>query len=125
MKFSVCYIIIILFCISCEDNSSKNHITFSEKEIKINDAVFGKNNPINFMIYNNSNDQLKIDEISSGCSCSSPSLEKRIIKPTDSAQVKVIYRPNLIGPDMQVITIKSNFNPEGDLIIIKAVVKDL
>lgn len=118
-KFSV--VVVFFSCTSIVEPT----FVVSLDEVYLNNAVMGKNNIIQFMVYNQGNATLKIEGIESGCKCTTPKVEHLQIEPGDSTKVEVIYRPSLSGPDMQTVTLWSNSKGSPHLITIKAMVQDL
>lgn len=104
-------------------NKEDESLFFSEKNINLK-AKFGENNLISFKIYNKGKDKVIIKQIYSSCSCSRPTINKRNILPLDSAVVNVVYRPGMIGTDMQIITVISDLNDQPKDFIIRANVTD-
>jgi len=114
----------LLVSCSTEATSGKHHVAFSTKEMKLYDAKFGTDNVVHFTVYNHGEGHLTIKKVQTGCSCSKPKIEKREVPPNDSSVVTVVYRPKILGPDMQNISVYTNAAEEPYELVLRAKVRE-
>jgi len=123
-KFTIFFIWLSLVSCSPRTASEKSHVAFSTREIKLFDAKFGMDNVFHFTIYNRGEGKLTIKKIQTGCSCSMPKIEKREVPPNDSTIVTVVYRPKVLGPDMQHISVYTSVAEEPYELVMRAKVRE-
>jgi len=116
----------LLLVLSCSTEAAleKSHVVFSTKEMKLPNAKFGSDNVVHFTVYNRGKERLTIKKILTGCSCSKPKIEKREVPPNDSSVVTVVYRPKILGPDMQNISVYTNATEEPYELVLRAKVRE-
>jgi len=114
----------LLVSCSTEATSERGRVEFSTKEMRLSDAKFGTDNVVHFTIYNRGEGNLTIKKVQTGCSCSKPKIEKREIPPNDSSVVTVVYRPKILGPDMQNISVYTSAAEEPYELFLRAKVRE-
>ena len=77
----------------------------------------GDNGECVFMVTNNGNSPLIISTCKGSCGCTVPQCPKEAIPPGGSAEIKVKYNTNRVGPINKSVTITSNASNEPRKVI--------
>ncbi len=120
----LCGIIILTFCISCNNtNSEKAEIKFSRDtfffyNIRKGDSAVGV-----FNFTNIGNADLEIIKLGTSCGCTNAYMSNNRIKPNEKGQIFATYHSNEdLGNIVKTIIVESNTKPVLHVLYIKGVV---
>lgn len=122
----MCFIVFQM--LSCGKQYPKNEEELSiEFEKTVHDFKTIKMNSINnaqFKFLNKSNLPVKIEKIITSCSCTSAEWDKNEVISNKFGLIKVKYKPNYIGPFVNIIDVYFKDSNSPQKILIKGIVKD-
>jgi hypothetical protein len=77
-------------------------------EVELGEINFDSTHSIYYSLQNTGSSDLVIDTVTTSCGCSVPELSKKVIRPLDSAFVKVNFKPVDTGAFAKSLVIRSN-----------------
>lgn len=121
-KYSFVIIAGLLLIYSCMEANYKNTkpiLSFDSQIIDVGTFKPGKSFEGKFLIRNTGSGNLKIEEITTDCSCTIAEKPENPIAPNDSAYIMYSLHPNIIGFFQQKVIIKNNSEANPVLFVLR------
>ncbi|MFN5209602.1 MAG: DUF1573 domain-containing protein [Bacteroidota bacterium] len=126
--FSLSFLLISAFALKAQDNAGNANpnaaeITFTSDVIDYGTIEHNADGNRAFTFKNTGKEPLIITNCQGSCGCTVPTWPKEPIKPGASAEIKVKYATDRVGPFEKTITVTSNAKTASKILRIKGNVK--
>lgn len=126
--FSLSFLLISAFALKAQDNAANANpnaaeITFTSDVIDYGTIEHNADGNRAFTFKNTGKEPLIITNCQGSCGCTVPTWPKEPIKPGASAEIKVKYATDRVGPFEKTITVSSNAKTASKILRIKGTVK--
>ncbi|MFN4854894.1 MAG: DUF1573 domain-containing protein [Bacteroidota bacterium] len=126
--FSLSFLLISAFALKAQDNAGNANpnaaeITFTSDVIDDGTIEHNADGNRAFTFKNTGKEPLIITNCQGSCGCTVPTWPKEPIKPGASAEIKVKYATDRVGPFEKTITVTSNAKTASKILRIKGNVK--
>lgn len=74
-------------------------VILTPEEVDLGTVIFNEGAETEFILTNNTPNQLKVERVTGSCACTQPSIEKEVLAPYESTVIKVIFEPSIHEDD--------------------------